>query len=71
MNFTWWTSSLRACLLLDDRVEALTELREAVADAQGRLLLRNLFQVDPKMAPFRDDPEIVALLKEPATTAKP
>jgi TolB-like protein/class 3 adenylate cyclase/Tfp pilus assembly protein PilF len=73
MSLTWWTSSLRACLLLDERVEALTELREACADAQGRLLLRNLFRVDPKMAPFRDDPEIVALLAEPKkeTAASP
>lgn len=68
MNKTWWTSSLRACLLLDDRAEALAELKEACAEAQGRLLLRNLFHVDPKMAPFRDDPEIVALLAEPAKT---
>ena len=67
MNLTWWTSSLRACLLLDERAEALAELREACAEPQGRLLLRNLFRVDPKMAPFRDDPEIVALLAEPKT----
>src|SRR5204863_9268231 len=48
-------------LLLGERAEALALLREACADAQGRLLLRNLFHVDPKMAPFRDDPEIAAL----------
>ena len=41
--------------------------------AADRLLLRNLFHVDPKMAPFRDDPEIAALLAEPknATSAAP
>ena len=65
ITLTWWTSSLRACLLLGERAEALTQLREACAEAQGRLLLRNLFRVDPKMAPFRDDPEIAALLAEP------
>ena len=71
ITLTWWTSSLRACLLLGERAEAMTQLREACAEAQGRLLLRNLFHVDPKMTPFRDDPEIVALLKEPDTKAKP
>ncbi len=66
MNHRWWTSTLRACLLLGERAEAITELKEATVEAQGRLLLRNLFHVDPKMAPFRDDPEIVALLADPA-----
>ena len=65
LNLTWWTSALRACLLLDERAQAITLLREACAESTGRLLLRNLFHVDPKMAPFRDDPEIVALLAEP------
>ncbi|MES1166645.1 MAG: hypothetical protein ABUL68_01450, partial [Pseudomonadota bacterium] len=69
MNLTWWSSSLRACLLLGERAEAITQLREAREEPQGRLLLRNLFHVDPKMAPFRDDPEIVALLREPAPPA--
>ncbi len=67
LNLTWWTSSLRACLLLDERAEALEQLREACAEPLGRRLLRNLFRVDPKMAPFRVDPEIVALLAEPST----
>jgi tetratricopeptide (TPR) repeat protein len=65
MNLTWWTSALRACLLLDERAQALALLKEACVEPQGRLLLRNLFRVDPKMAPFRDDPEIGALLAEP------
>ena len=65
MNFSWWTSALRACLLLDERAQALVLLKEACAEPTGRLLLRNLFRVDPKMAPFRADPEIVALLAEP------
>jgi class 3 adenylate cyclase/tetratricopeptide (TPR) repeat protein len=66
INLSWWTSSLRACLLLGERADAMTQLREACVEADGRLLLRNLFHVDPKMAPFRADPEIVALLAEPA-----
>ena len=39
--------------------------RDAIGDPAGRLLLRNLFRADPKMAPFRDDPEVVAMLAEP------
>lgn len=65
LKLTWWTSALRACLLLDERAQALALLKEARAEPQGRLLLRNLFRVDPKMAAFRDDPEITALLAEP------
>ncbi len=67
MRFAWWTSALRACLLLDERAQALALLKEARAEPQGRLLLRNLFRVDPEMAPFRNDPEITAQLAEPKT----
>jgi tetratricopeptide (TPR) repeat protein len=67
INLTWWSSSLRACLLLGERAEAIAQLKEAHEEPQGRRLLRNLFRVDPKMAPFRDDPEIMALLAEPET----
>ncbi len=72
-RLVWWTSSLRASLLLGERAEALAQLKEATAEPTGRLLLRNLFKVDPKMAPFRNDPEIVALLAEPKkeTSAAP
>jgi TolB-like protein/Flp pilus assembly protein TadD len=69
MNFSWWTSALRGCLLLGERAQAMVLLKEACAEAPGRLLLRNLLRVDPAMAPFRDDPEIVALLAEPAGMA--
>lgn len=65
INHWWWTSTLRACLLLGERTEAMVQLREACAEPIGRLLLRNLFRVDPKMAPFRADPEITSLLAEP------
>ena len=69
MGMRWWNSSLRACLLLGERAEAISQLREACVESQGRLLLRNLFRVDPKMAAFRDDPEIAALLAEPTASA--
>ncbi len=64
INMTWWTSAPRACLLLGERASALTLLKEACADPQSRLLLRNLFRVDPKMAEFRNKPEIAALFAE-------
>ncbi|HVS54171.1 MAG TPA: adenylate/guanylate cyclase domain-containing protein [Opitutaceae bacterium] len=71
INMVWWSSGPRACLLLGERGLALALLREACVEPQARRLLRNLFKVDPKMAPFRDDPEIAALLSEPEASAKP
>ena len=93
----WWFTAIPACLLMGDRANALTLIREAVnpsVEALGarrvigdggalsrrwageisgeiyaagaRAALRLRFKQDPRMAPFRDDPEIVALLAEPA-----
>lgn len=70
LNLTWWTSAPRAALLLGERTAAVTLLEEACAEPQARSLLRNLFQVDPKMAPFRQDAEIAALLNPPAAPAQ-
>ena len=67
MNMVWWSSSLRAEFLLGERAEAMTHLKEAAIQPVSRLLLRNLMNADPKMAPFRDDPEVVALLADPKT----
>jgi TolB-like protein/Tfp pilus assembly protein PilF len=39
--------------------------------AGGRTALRMRFKFDPRMAPFREDPEIVALLTEPKTVPAP
>ncbi|HVT73881.1 MAG TPA: adenylate/guanylate cyclase domain-containing protein [Lacunisphaera sp.] len=65
LNMSWWSSALRAAWPLEERAEAMTLLKEACAEDQGRRLLRNLFRVDPLMTPFRDDPAIKALLAEP------
>ena len=65
LGMVWWTGAPRACLLLDERTQALALLKEACTEPVGRQLLRNLFRVDPQMAPFRSDPEIIALLGEP------
>ena len=42
------------------------------AEAAKRIAeaLRVHFRTDPRMKPFRDDPEIAALLAEPAAKAK-
>ncbi len=66
-----WTNTVTSSLLLGYRDDALTLLREAVsgADAGTRLVLRNLFQLDPRLAPWRDDAEIKAIFAEPAGTA--
>jgi tetratricopeptide (TPR) repeat protein len=77
---TWWFSEIPRCLLLGERETALQLLREAAvgeaATPSGRIatwsshigvstILRTAMKQDPRMAPFRDDPEIVALLAEP------
>ena len=77
----WWFSAIPRCLLLGDRETALQLLRE-VADGDaatpsgripagasrvsGRAAVRMAMRQDTRMAPFREDPEIVALLAEPA-----
>lgn len=67
----WWYTAIPASLLLGERATALTLLRESVATLpESRAAIRLRFQMDPRMAPFRDDPEIVALLAEPEK-AKP
>jgi hypothetical protein len=63
IRLTWWTSALRAAPVLGDRSEGLALLKEATATPQGRLLLGNLFKVDPKMAALRADPVIRAMLE--------
>lgn len=66
---TWWFGAVAANLLLGERETALTLMRESCAlRADGRLTLRERFAIDPRMAPFRDDPEIRALLAEPTPT---
>ncbi len=70
MNNSWWSGPIRSCLLLGERDSALALLKEVVAEPAVRLIIRNQFKVDPRMAPFRDDPEIKALLAGPSSSAK-
>jgi tetratricopeptide (TPR) repeat protein len=62
----WWFHPIAANLLMGEHGTALELMRDAVASqAEGRATLRGRFAVDRRMAPFRDDPEIKALLAEP------
>ena len=58
-------AAIRLNLLLGERAIALTMVREAVQIEIGRKILRNTIWLDPRLARFRNDAEILALLAEP------
>jgi tetratricopeptide (TPR) repeat protein len=63
---TWWFQPIAANLLMGEWSTALTLMREAAASlADGRAFLLRRLAMDRRLAPFRDDPEITALLAEP------
>ncbi|MEJ1970971.1 MAG: hypothetical protein WDM96_00120 [Lacunisphaera sp.] len=53
-------------MLLGERANALALIHEGAVAPTFRAQLRVALRVDPRMAPFRDDAEIKALLAEPA-----
>ncbi|MDI1338048.1 MAG: tetratricopeptide repeat protein, partial [Lacunisphaera sp.] len=53
-------------LLVGERATAVQLIRESATSAEGRQTIRLRLQADARMATFRDDPEITALLAEPA-----
>ena len=57
--------TIRLYLLLGERANALAMVREAVEDKMGRAILRTTIRLDPRIARFRNDAEILALLAEP------
>ena len=61
----WIFSAIPNNLLLGERGKAIDLMREAAAFPAGRLVMRNAMRLDPRMTPFRNDPEIVKLLAEP------
>ena len=62
----WWFTVIPGALLIGDRATAITLLRESVETRpESRAAFRLRFRIDPRMAPFRADPEITALLAEP------
>lgn len=66
---TWWFQAIPANLLMGERETALTLMREAVdAVSGGRNTIRQRLGLDPRLARFRDDAEIQAILAEPQPT---
>ena len=64
----WFFEPIPASLLLGERATALQLIQEAVGQPGGRATIRLRFEMDSRMAPFRADPEIQALLAEPEAT---
>lgn len=60
--------SISLLLHLDERAKAIELLREAVATDWTRRMLAGNFAINPDLAPWREDAEIQALLREPAST---
>jgi len=60
-----WTNNVVSALLLGYRDDALALLGEAASDPNSRLVLRNFLQQDPRLAAWRNDPAIAALVAEP------
>ncbi len=65
LGTNWWFNPIPANLLIGERATALALIREARDFQYGRAIIRNAFHFDPRMAPWRDDAEINALLAEP------
>ena len=61
----WWHGVVPAQLLLGERANALALIRESAVTPAVRAQMRVALRIDPRMAPFRADPEIQALLAEP------
>jgi tetratricopeptide (TPR) repeat protein len=61
----WWHDPIPAQLLAGDRADALVLIGEAARTSVIRGQIRLALKIDRRMAPFRDDPEIQALLAEP------
>jgi tetratricopeptide (TPR) repeat protein len=60
----WIFSHIARNLLLGEREKALALIREAAVRPNIKTYLRNAMELDPRMAPFRNDNEIVAILAE-------
>ena len=66
LGTNWWFSPIPGSLLMSERPQALALIREAIDFQYGRQIIRHALDYDPRMAPFRDDEEIAALLAAPA-----
>ena len=61
----WFFTAIPNNLLVGERGKAIDLMREASTTPAGQLVMRNAMRLDPRMTPFRNDPEIVKLLAEP------
>jgi TolB-like protein/Tfp pilus assembly protein PilF len=66
-----WFVATSTLLVLGERAKALELLREGAADDWGRRVLAGAFALDPHLAPWRGDKEIMALLAKPDTPTAP
>jgi tetratricopeptide (TPR) repeat protein len=67
----WWFTAIPASLLLGEHDTAMQLMREAVSTPERRDWLRVCLRLDPRMAPWRDEPAIKALLIEPTAGGIP
>jgi hypothetical protein len=60
----WWFGAIPANLLLGEHGTAIQLMRETVTAPERRNWLQVCLRLDPRMAPWRDEPDIKALLAE-------
>ena len=65
-NDVWMFQPIAQNLFLGERSNALTLIKEAADGPAAKQVMRNALRLDPRMAPFRNDAEIVKLLAESA-----
>ncbi len=62
----WFAAALPRTLLVGDRETALALARDYAQDPESRQTARQRLTIDPRLVKFRDDPELIAILAEPA-----
>lgn len=63
---SWWFQAIPANLLIGDRATALALIREGCTSRKdGHATIRSRLAMDPRLASFRNDPEITAFLTQP------
>ncbi len=58
----WWFCPLCFNLLLGDHEKAMAFVHDSIGFPLGRTSLANALRFDPRMAPFRNDPELAAII---------
>jgi tetratricopeptide (TPR) repeat protein len=71
LGTNWWFSPIPGNLLMGERDKALALMREAIHFQYGREIIREALRHDPRMAPWREDAEIKALLAAGGAGAPP